>query len=296
MQFLVRTFYAPVFFIGTISAAVWLIHVRHAPPWMLIALFAVALALSFCCESRFAYDLEWNRSRADTARDMAHGLVNEALNALGVCVVPLVTRFAPFPGLWPQHWPWVAQLMLAIVTADIGITLAHYLSHRVPFLWRLHAVHHSVTRMYGFNGLMKHPLHQALEAVAGTAPLLLTGMPVSIAAVLAFAISIQLLLQHSNVDMRPGPLRHVFAWAHAHRFHHMKYGDAGDVNFGLFLTVWDRLLGTYVDGDYRIGSRDLGIGTRPDYPDAYLRQLLEPFRPERASPVPAAPPGLPRRL
>ena len=154
----------------------------------------------------------------------------------------------------------------------------HYASHRVGFLWRLHAVHHSVKRMYGFNGLMKHPLHLGCEALAGTLPLLLLGMPEQVAALLALAITLQLLLQHSNVDMRLGALRHLFAWAPVHRFHHMKYGRAGDVNFALFLSIWDRLLGTAFHSDYPMRGDDLGIGSRPDYPDAYLAQLAEPFR------------------
>ena len=82
---------------------------------------------------------------------------------------------------------------------------------------------------------MKHPLHLLLEAAGGMLPLLLLGIPEPLMAVLAFAVAVQLLLQHANVDMRMGPLRHVFAWAPVHRFHHMKYGTAGDVNFGLFL-------------------------------------------------------------
>jgi len=119
-------------------------------------------------------------------------------------------------------------------------------------------------------------------------------MPV--AAVLAFAIAIQLLLQHSNVDMRPGVLGRVMAWAPLHRFHHMRYGTAGDVNFGLFLTVWDHLLGTAFDAPgYRLQHRDLGIGSQPDYPRDYPGQLLAPFRELPHGEVPELPEGLRRR-
>ncbi len=112
-------------------------------------------------------------------------------------------------------------------------------------------------------------------------------------AVLAFAVAVQLLLQHANVDMRMGPLRHVFAWAPVH----MKYGTAGDVNFGLFFTFWDRLLGTCFDApDYRMRGEDLGIGSRPDYPVAYLPQLIEPFRAEEGVRAPELPAGLKRVL
>ena len=135
--------------------------------------------------------------------------------------------------------------MVAIIVADAGITIAHYLSHRLHWLWRFHAVHHSVERLYGFNGFMKHPIHQAIETTAGVTPLLLMGMPFEVGALLGFSVAIQLLLQHSNVDMQIGPLKYVFAFAPIHRFHHQRDGRTGNVNFGLFTTIWDRLLGTF---------------------------------------------------
>lgn len=77
---------------------------------------------------------------------------------------------------------------------DAGITLAHFASHRITVLWRCHAVHHSARRMYGFNGLMKHPIHQSIETLAGTLPLIVLGLPSDVALVLVFAVAIQLLL------------------------------------------------------------------------------------------------------
>ena len=89
--------------------------------------------------------------------------------------------------------------------------------------------------------------------------------------------------------MRIGGLRHLFAWAPVHRLHHLKYGTLGDVNFSLFFPLWDRLLGTalHLPG-YGLADDDVGIGDRPDYPQAYLAQLREPFRP-KATAQPSAP-------
>ena len=162
--------------------------------------------------------------------------------------------------------------------ADLGITLAHYASHRIAALWRLHAVHHAVKRMYGFNGLLKHPLHQAIELTAGVAPLVLMGMPQNIAWLLAFAVAIQLILQHSNVDMKIGPLVYIWAVAPAHRHHHLASQTDGDVNFGLFTSLWDHLLGTFRSGADTPRAGEIGVFGRPDYPKGYLLQLMEPFR------------------
>lgn len=273
-----RYLYAPAFFFGFIGLALYLVG-EGVSLVCLPALLPLAILLAFLAERLRPYRAAWNESHGDGGRDLLHALVNETLNALGIAAIPLVAVWLPHFGWWPSDWPLALQLLAALLIADLGITLVHYASHRSSLLWRLHAVHHSVARMYGFNGLMKHPLHQALEALGGTLPLLLLGIPVEVAALLAFAIAIQLLLQHSNVDMRIGALRHLFAWAPLHRLHHLKYGTAGDVNFALFFSFWDRLLGTalYLP-DYRLAEDDLGIGDRPDYPVGYLAQLAEPFR------------------
>jgi sterol desaturase/sphingolipid hydroxylase (fatty acid hydroxylase superfamily) len=276
---MLRTLYAPSFCFGLIGLATWLVGYQQLSPLWLLALLLAAILVSQLAERLAPYQSSWNQAHGDGPSDLLHALVNESLTLAGLTAIPLLAGLLPAPALWPVHWPLWLQLLLAIVGADLGITLMHWLSHHNAMLWRLHAVHHSAPRLYGFNGLMKHPLHQLLEGAAGVLPLILLGLPAGLAALLAFAIAVQLLLQHSNVDMRIGPLRHLFAWAPVHRFHHIRYGRAGDVNFALFFSFWDRLLGSaFYRADYRLGDADLGIGDRPDYPRGYLAQLLEPFR------------------
>lgn len=285
MRGLLKLAYAPAMLTGFIGGAIWLVATGR-PHWVLAPLLLVAILLSFLAERIAPYEPDWNRDQGDGRRDILHALVNEASYGMSLALVPALTLLAPFPGLWPHAWPLWLQVLMAIVVADAGITLAHYLSHKVEWLWRFHAVHHSVRRLYGFNGLMKHPLHQAIETTAGATPLILAGMPLEVGVLLGFAVAIQLLMQHSNVDMRIGPLRHVLALAPVHRFHHQRDGHVGDVNFGLFTTLWDRLLGTATyDAGRRIGRGEVGIGDRPDYPVGYAAQLVEPFR--RAPPASA---------
>lgn len=278
MRGFLRLAYAPAMLLGFIGGAIWLVATGR-PPWLLAPLLVVAILVSFLAERLAPYEPEWNEDHGDSGRDVLHALVNEASYGLSLALVPALTLLAPFPGLWPHAWPLALQVLMAILVADAGITLAHYLSHKVEWLWRFHAVHHSVQRLYGFNGLMKHPIHQAIETTAGATPLILIGMPLEVGMLLGFAVAIQLLLQHSNVDMRIGPLRHVLALAPVHRFHHQRDGHVGDVNFGLFTTLWDRALGTVAyDPERPVRRGDVGIRDRPDYPVAYAAQLVEPFR------------------
>ncbi|MBP7703693.1 MAG: sterol desaturase family protein [Caulobacter sp.] len=274
---LIRYGFAPAFFLGFIGSAVWLVSSGQST-WLLLPLVLVAIATLFAAERLAPYETAWNEARGDLGRDTLHALVNETSAALGVAAIPLLAGLSPGAGIWPEDWPLWAQLALAILVADVGITLAHYASHKWQPLWKLHAVHHSVERLYGFNGLMKHPLHQMIETIAGTTPLLIIGLPMDVAALLGFAAAIQVMLQHANVDMRIGPLVYVWAVAPAHRHHHLASATEGDVNFGLFTTLTDHVLRTFVAN--RTAPRDgqVGIANAADYPRAYWRQLVEPFR------------------
>lgn len=278
MRAALKVMYAPAMLLGFNGVAIWVIG-SGVPPIWLLPLVLAAIATSLLVERIIPYEPAWNRDRKDTRRDLIYGVAYEASVYSSVAMIPVLTLLLPASGIWPGQWPLWGQVLFAILVADLGITLCHYASHRVEWLWRFHAPHHSVDRMYGFNGLIKHPVHQLLETVAGTTPLVAIGMPLDVGLLLGFAITVQLLLQHSNADMRIGPLRHILALAPLHRFHHQKWAGIGDVNFGLFTNIWDHFLGTvaYQPGK-RFTSADLGIGKQPDYPVGYLAQLAAPFR------------------
>lgn len=259
-------------------------HVGLAP------LLLAAIALSFIAERCIPYQPVWNEDHGDHGRDLAHALVNEALSAGSLLLLPFLSGTLARGDLWPHEWPFPLQVIAAVLLMDAGVTLAHLASHKLSWLWRFHAVHHSVERLYGFNGLMKHPLHQLIEMTAGVAPLLALGLPLEVAVILAFATAIQLLLQHSNADYRVGALRYLFALNEGHRFHHRRGAALGDVNFGLFTLIWDHLLGTFrMDSPGRFREDEIGLDGPADYPLGYLDQLRKPFRrgptPRSASPL-----------
>jgi len=247
---------------------------------LLVALLGLAVVVSFTVERLIPYNAGWNTDHDDTWRDAAHAAVNETFALLSVLALPALASVATVANAWPTALPFLVQVLGAILVFDFGITIAHWLSHHNGPLWRLHAVHHSVKRAYGLNGLMKHPLHQAVELTFGIAPMLLIGIPSRIAWALAFCVAIQLLMQHSNADYRVGPLRGWLSLNEGHRFHHIKWGGEGDVNFGLFTLIYDRLLlRTFsYDPARTFSSDDFGIGKEPEYPNRYMRQLREPFR------------------
>ena len=333
VMWLVRLLYLPLFLLVGNGVAVYLVAEDFNAGWLGL-LILVFIGISFATERLIPYDRAFNEPQRDQRRDVLHALMNESLNVIGIAVLPLIAGLLVLAPIWPSSWPllfqlllailisdigitlahfashrlrllWrlhavhhsvkrlygfnglmkhplLFQLLLAILISDIGITLAHFASHRLRLLWRLHAVHHSVKRLYGFNGLMKHPLHQFIETVAGTTPLLIIGVPQNVLMLLVVAVVFQLLLQHSNVAYFTGPLKKVLAINSVHRFHHLNTAKEGDVNFGLFTTLTDRFLGTaYFDSERTIGAKDLGIASEPNYPTNYWQQLMQPFQRNR---------------
>jgi sterol desaturase/sphingolipid hydroxylase (fatty acid hydroxylase superfamily) len=276
MRDLLRHVHVP--FIGCLAlTAVWLAG-RHAPHWYLAMIVVAGIAASFIAERILPVDVVWNRDQGDQRRDLVHTVVNEGLAGASLASLPLLSAAFTVTDIWPAGLPFVVQALGAILVFDLGVTVAHLASHRIGVLWRFHAVHHSVRRLYGLNGLMKHPVHQLIETAAGFTLLLAFGIPESVAAALAACAALQLLLQHSNVDYRVGSLERWLALNRGHRLHHLRWAGVGDVNFGLFTLVWDRLLGTYDAPGREVTSDQLGIAAHPDYPVTYLAQLAQPFR------------------
>lgn len=73
-------------------------------------------------------------------------------------------------------------------------------------------------------------------------------------------------MRYSNVVYRTGWFKYVFANAEVHRFHHANSAD-GDVNFGQFTVLYDRLMGTFryePDAAPR-ESRQIGIADEQPY-------------------------------
>jgi len=279
MAQLVRYLYVPIMLIGLNALAFAVVINAYSYAWLAV-LLAGAIGLAFAAEHISPCFDEWNQTQDDIGSTTAHVIVYELNAASAVIQLPIIAGLIPWQGIWPHDWPLVAQVLGAILFADCIFTLIHWASHRWPLLWRLHSVHHGVSRLHGLNGFVRHPLHQTLDMIVGTLPLALMGMPVEVALLLGFAISIQLIVQHSNVDIELGPFRDHLSIGRLHHLHHVNWGTEGDCNYGLFFTVWDRMLGTLnTKPPRRIKADDMGIDEVPDFPrQSYLQQLLFPFR------------------
>lgn len=170
--------------------------------------------------------------------------------------------------------PFWVEIMLAVALLDLAIWAQHWLTHHVPVLWRLHRVHHADLDLDASSALRFHPIEMVLSAVYKLVVILLLG-PAAIAVVIfEILLNASAMFNHANLQLPTGldrALRSVFVTPDMHRIHHSVILAEHNRNFGFFLSIWDRLLGTYRSEPER-GQIGMTLGL-PDYQDKPTQRL-----------------------
>ena len=230
------------------------------------------------------YRSDWNRTRGDLLADALYlpttslvvASVRPAVATLGVVVAGWISARFGF-GLWPHDWPLALQLPLSWGVVELFAYWPHRWLHEVPWLWRLHATHHSPERLYWLNATRAHPLEHVFRGCFSMLPLALAGASTELLALQTITEAVVGLFQHANVDLRLGFLNYVFSAAPVHRWHHSRVRAEADRNYGDTFIFWDLVFGTY-DRPREREVEALGITGLGAFPDGYLSQLASPFR------------------
>jgi sterol desaturase/sphingolipid hydroxylase (fatty acid hydroxylase superfamily) len=141
------------------------------------------------------------------------------------------------------------ETVFCIVILDLMIYIQHVMFHVIPFFWRFHVVHHSDLDLDVSTGLRFHPL-EILASMFYKIGLVFTLGPSPIAVLVFEAILNGMsLFTHSNITIAASLdrlLRYLVVTPDMHRIHHSIEKNETNSNFGFNLSVWDRVLGTYV--------------------------------------------------
>ena len=191
-------------------------------------LFNIAYAFLAIClytlEQTMPYERAWNENDGQTFANIAHTLTSKgvvqslvifsAVIGLTVYITPVSE---PGYGIWPRSWPMAAQAVLAVIVAEFGFYWAHRIAHEWPWLWRFHAVHHSVTRLWIVNTGRFHFVDSFKSILIGMAILLALGAPMEVLTWLSAITAFIGMMTHCNVDMRFGALSWWFNTPELHR-------------------------------------------------------------------------------
>ncbi len=208
---------------------------------------------------------------------MSHLLV-QATVLLTLAPATLLFAWAVRPALQRamQAQPLVVQFVEIVVVADLAEYVVHRAFHRVPWLWRFHAIHHSAQAMDWLAGSRLHLLDIVVTRGLSFVPLYLLGFSSpALYAYLVF-VSFHAVFIHANVRFRFRPIEWLVVTPRFHHWHHAAALEAVDRNFAVHLPVIDRLFGTSYFPEGRWPDA-YGLDG-PPVPDGWVRQLLWPLR------------------
>jgi len=170
---------------------------------------------------------------------------------------------------WHSSFTW----LLTAILLDLGYYCFHRASHEVGLLWAVHQVHHS-SQEFNLTTAFRQPV---LEGVGWLTHWFYLPM--------AFFIPTSQMLVHSEFNFLYqfllhtellgdlGPLGYLLNTASHHRVHHGANRYCLDKNYGGWLSVWDRIFGTFQE---EIPEEDIvyGLVDQPRFFDVIKHQLF----------------------
>lgn len=192
-----------------------------------------------------------NRAISHAAANLGLALINAALLqglAVGFIWVAGYSQSHSIALLHLWKLPGWLNLLLAILLIDAWQYAWHRLNHRVPWLWRFHSVHHSDAEMDATSAFRFHTGEMTASILARMVVVSLLGITVP-QWLLYEALSLPIILfHHSNIRLAERWDRWLRIWIVTpgmHQVHHSQWQPETDSNYASFLSVWDRLFGSF---------------------------------------------------
>ncbi|ORT49747.1 sterol desaturase [Vibrio sp. qd031] len=175
------------------------------------------------------------------------------------------------------------KFVLSIVLLDLVIYWQHRVFHTYSWLWSLHKVHHADTEFDTSTALRFHPIEIVLSMVIKMAVVCLLGIDPIAVIVFETLLNSSAMFNHANLYLKhtlDRTLRWVIVTPDMHRVHHSVFREECNANYGFFLSIWDKLFGSYV-AQPKQGHNDMVIGLnqfRDPKEMAVHRMMSQPFR------------------
>jgi sterol desaturase/sphingolipid hydroxylase (fatty acid hydroxylase superfamily) len=192
------------------------------------------------------------------------------------------------PQLAQMSLPAWLLIVIALLLIDLVAYATHLAFHQVPYLWRLHKLHHADQEIDATTGFFHHPLESVATLLLQLTVLAVLGVPLLVIIAYNLMMHIWNPITHTALPF-PAPLERtlgvLLVTPRMHRLHHSVRMDESNSNFGMLFSLWDRLFGTYrapTEEPIRFGLAEDRIG-----PPQVWRALAAPF----IRPRPPGPPA-----
>ena len=247
----------------------------------------------------FGAILLWRELRDPLRHSVESKLRRDTRNLVVAGLSGLAILFAELPVVTPlaamveerdigllklAHLPAWFEITLGVILMDYTLYLWHILTHRLPWLWRFHVVHHADIDMDASTALRFHFGEMLVSIPWRIGQVLLIGVSPLSLSIWQTALMLSILFHHSNVRLPIAVERKLnlfIVTPRMHGIHHSIVREETDSNWSSGLTLWDRLHGTL---RLNLPQDDITIGV-PAYrelDDIRLTRMLKlPFVPQR---------------
>ena len=234
-------------------------------------------------------EIYFTTPRVDRLR---HGITNLSLAAVnGLLLFFTVGLLSVYVCSLSSPKPFgLIHAVFSFAVLDLFSYLWHRANHRLPVLWRFHAVHHSDSAMDVTTSGRFHFAELGIAGLMRLPVLYVVGVSTTVLLVYETALVAISMLHHSTIKLGrlDRLLRVALVTPAVHSVHHSRDTVLQRHNYASVLSIWDRLFRTY-----RLPSGPLshGLDESADAAAVSLVALLAaPFAPRQNAELTAASP------
>ena len=244
-------------------------------PWTLTAVNVLVTAMVVVLEFVNERHASWRITGREFATDLFYTILTFTVIAQAtkwLCDEPLAhaKHALGITTPWVIHLPFVLQVVLVMFLIDFGQYWMHKAMHHT-WLWWSHAPHHHITQMNAMKGAVGNPTELFLITVSVVA---LFDVPDSAVFCALSVMNVLGVCTHGNVRWDPPRwFMYFFNTIEFHSLHHSPQLENNRSNFGGTLIIFDRMLGTFRDGESAI------VGQEERKRLTIWEQTVFPFRP-----------------
>jgi lathosterol oxidase len=171
-------------------------------------------------------------------------------------------------------WPFVVQFLVAVFIADLFEYIIHRAMHKVPWMWKFHAIHHSSKALDWIAGSRAHVVEDVAVRGFILIPFMLAFSQTIIVAYLLF-VALHATWAHCNFGPRIKWLEPFVVFPRFHHWHHTSQAEGIDKNFAIHFPWIDKMFGTYYH-PRDAWPEHYGLDNEP-IPGTFVGQFFYPF-------------------
>jgi sterol desaturase/sphingolipid hydroxylase (fatty acid hydroxylase superfamily) len=214
-------------------------------------------------------------------------LINFSINLVlaTFVLIPFIYLISPLKlaSIASLDIPRIYNFMFSFLLIDLAQYINHRVHHKIPFLWKLHRLHHSEKDVNALTSFLHNPLEILSGFFIVVTIFFIFDIPIPVIIAYTLISSVQSAFTHLNIlipEKIDKYLRFIIITPNVHRIHHSKDMKLGNSNFGQIFIFWDLIFRTFIDKSNKmIHQIEFGI-QKKESPEnnSLFSLLLNPFK------------------